>query len=142
MEQKPNEQRREAAGNEILRLMIEQSHRTDAELRSRISALSSVVFGLSLLALQVNEPRSGVVVLVAWIFLGSAVVLSIASAFLANKVSSDASGQSIEYWVGRQNEPPEAPTGHRTEVWIVRFSGICLTVGVVLLIVFASQNLV
>jgi hypothetical protein len=138
---KKNDPRHELAGNEIVRLMLEQAFRADAELRTRLSALTSVVFGLSLLALQVDTPSNPTIALLAWVFLGSAVVASAVAAFLARKASNVGSGDSIKYWIGRQDDFPEAGLIHKIEVGVVYLTGVLLIAGVVLLVIFASQNL-
>ena len=125
---------------EIQRLTMEQAFRADFELRSRISTLGSVVFGLSLLALQIDDPDKTSVVFFAWLFLGASVISSVLSAFLSNKASADIEQQGYRFWLDPEKWEIETSVTTRVETFVTYFSGVSLILGVVLLIVFAANN--
>ena len=139
------QQRRESRVREVrknmLQLMLERTMWADLELRSRISTLSSVVFGLSLLALQVEDPRIPAVVFAAWMLLGLAVIGSVLNVYFVNRVSSHFMQESIRMYVEDEQAGDQVPKSQKFDVAVLWISGFSLIAGVVLLVIFAANNM-
>ena len=84
---------------EILRSSFRDGESIQRQLRAQVGTLASLVFGLSLLALQKNDPSRSELLIAAWGFLGGAIAFSVAGLIVQVVQMNRESPRAITRWM-------------------------------------------
>jgi len=127
---------------EVQRIAIEETARSQSEIRSRIATLSSVIFSLSLFAVQLSNVNGGWVIVSAWILLAISLIGSVLSTFVAAQ-----NNEVTTFGVFKVLHGTSADGKINSSIWnkfdsFLQYStALLLAIAIVLLVVFASNNL-